>query len=107
MAALFLGEMLTATAMGFFRKGGRESRGISVVYSAHHLERWDSGSQASTLVIRAMAVGEVTLDQRWRVIRREISAALVLGAFLVSVAFPGNTAVVLAHSAVDRGGNIP
>jgi magnesium transporter len=38
--------------------------------------------QASTLVIRAMAVGEVTLDQWWRVIRREISAGLVLGALL-------------------------
>ena len=44
-----------------------------------------SGSQASTLVIRAMAVGEVRLRDWWRVVRRELSAGLVLGTILGSI----------------------
>jgi magnesium transporter len=47
----------------------------------------NSGSQASTLVIRALALGEVTLRDWWRVMRREILAGLSLGAILGSIGF--------------------
>jgi magnesium transporter len=47
----------------------------------------NSGSQASTLVIRAMAIGEVRLRDWWRVLRREIASGLALGAVLGSIGF--------------------
>jgi magnesium transporter len=47
----------------------------------------NSGSQASTLIIRAMALGEVTLKDWWRVMRREILSGLSLGAILGSIGF--------------------
>src|SRR5213079_3034797 len=47
----------------------------------------NSGSQASTLVIRALALGEVTLNDWWRVMRREILAGLALGAILGTIGF--------------------
>ena len=47
----------------------------------------NSGSQASTLVIRALALGEVTLADWWRVMRREIFAGLALGAILGTIGF--------------------
>ena len=47
----------------------------------------NSGSQATTLVIRAMALGEVRLRDWWRVARREVAAGLVLGAVLAVIGF--------------------
>jgi magnesium transporter len=47
----------------------------------------NSGSQASTLVVRAMALGEVTLRDWWRVVRREFASGLALGSLLGSIGF--------------------
>src|SRR5206468_1515258 len=47
----------------------------------------NSGSQASTLVIRAMAVGELRLADWWRVVRRETLSGLMLGCILGSIGF--------------------
>ena len=83
LAALFLGEMLTATAMGFFREGDRQGGGAGACsFRLIISSGGNSGSQATTLVIRAMAVGEVRLRDWWRVIRREAGAGLVLGIML-------------------------
>ena len=55
----------------------------------------NSGSQASTLVVRALAIGEIRLRDWWRVVRREIAAGLALGTLLASI---GLTRIVLWHS---------
>ncbi|HXJ36160.1 MAG TPA: magnesium transporter [Candidatus Eisenbacteria bacterium] len=85
LSALFLGEMLTATAMGYFEKEIERAVVLALFVPLIISSGGNSGSQASTLVIRAMALGEVRLRDWWRVIRREISAGLVLGSILGSI----------------------
>ena len=85
LSALFLGEMLTATAMGYFEKEIERAVVLALFVPLIISSGGNSGSQASTLVIRAMALGEVRLRDWWRVIRREISAGLVLGTILGSI----------------------
>ena len=72
LAVLFLGEMLTATAMGHFE--GEIARAVVLALFVPLIisSGGNSGSQASTLVIRAMALGEVRLRDWWRVVRREL-----------------------------------
>jgi magnesium transporter len=82
LAALFLGEMLTATAMGFFEKEIAKAVVLALFIPLIISSGGNSGSQATTLVIRAMAVGEVRLRDWFRVIRREAGAGLVLGMML-------------------------
>jgi magnesium transporter len=85
LAALFLGEMLTATAMGFFEKEIAKAVVLALFIPLIISSGGNSGSQATTLVIRAMAVGEVRLRDWWRVIRREAGAGLVLGVMLGAI----------------------
>ena len=82
LTALFLGEMLTATAMGFFEKEIAKAVVLALFVPLIISSGGNSGSQASTLVIRALALGEVTLRDWWRVMRREIGAGLALGGIL-------------------------
>lgn len=82
LAALFLGEMLTATAMGFFEAEIAKAVVLALFIPLIISSGGNSGSQATTLVIRAMALGEVTLGHWWRVVRREFFAGLVLGSML-------------------------
>ena len=76
LSALFLGEMLTATAMGYFEKEIERAVVLALFVPLIISSGGNSGSQASTLVIRAMALGEVRLRDWWRVVRREFSAGL-------------------------------
>jgi magnesium transporter len=87
LAVLFLGEMLTATAMGFFE--GEIARAVVLALFVPLIisSGGNSGSQATTLVIRAMALGEVRVGDWWRVFRREIAAGLILGAVLAVIGF--------------------
>src|SRR5690606_11782066 len=85
LSALFLGEMLTATAMGFFQDNIERAVVLAVFIPLIISSGGNSGSQASTLVIRAMAVGEVHLADWWRVVRREFASGLVLGALLGAI----------------------
>jgi len=87
LTALFLGEMLTATAMGFFEKEIAKAVVLALFIPLIISSGGNSGSQASTLVIRALALGEVTLRDWWRVMRREIGAGLALGAILGTIGF--------------------
>lgn len=82
LSALFLGEMLTATAMGYYEHAIERAVVLALFIPLIISSGGNSGSQASTLVIRAMALGEVRLRDWWRVIRREIFAGLVLGTIL-------------------------
>ena len=84
---LFLGEMLTATAMGFFEKEIQKAVVLALFVPLIISSGGNSGSQASTLVIRALAVGEVTLSGWWRVMRRELLTGLALGSILGTIGF--------------------
>jgi magnesium transporter len=87
LTALFLGEMLTATAMGFFENELNKALVLTFFLPLIISSGGNSGSQASTLVIRALALGELTLRDWWRVMRREIGAGLALGCILAVVGF--------------------
>src|SRR5574341_662609 len=87
LAALFLGEMLTATAMAFFEEEIAKAVILALFVPLIISSGGNSGSQASTLAIRAMALGEVHLRDWWRVTRRELGAGLVLGTVLGAIGF--------------------
>jgi magnesium transporter len=87
LAALFLGEMLTATAMAYFTHQIERAVVLVMFLPLIMSSGGNSGSQASTLVIRAMALGEVRLRDAWRVVRREIAAGLALGGVLGAIGF--------------------
>ena len=87
LTALFLGEMLTATAMGVFEAEIARAVVLALFVPLIISSGGNSGSQASTLVIRALALGEVGLVDWWRVIRREVLAGLTLGLILGSIGF--------------------
>jgi magnesium transporter len=82
LAILFLGEMLTATAMGYFSDEISKAVVLALFIPLIISSGGNSGSQATTLVIRAMALGELRLRDWWRVIRRELLAGAALGAIL-------------------------
>jgi magnesium transporter len=85
LAILFVGEMLTATAMGYFEKEIARAVVLALFVPLIISSGGNSGSQATTLVIRAMAVGEVRLRDWWRIIQREFSTGFVLGSFLALI----------------------
>ena len=87
LIVLFLGEMLTATAMGFFEKEIERAVVLALFVPLIISSGGNSGSQASTLVIRALALGEVTLRDWWMVMRRELFSGLALGSILGTIGF--------------------
>jgi len=87
LAALFLGEMLTASAMAFFQDEIARAVVLALFVPLIISSGGNSGSQASTLVIRAMALGEVRLRDWWRVVRRELAVGFALGAMLGLIGF--------------------
>ena len=82
LVVLFLGEMLTATAMANYQDEIAKAVVLALFLPLIISSGGNSGSQASTLIIRAMALGEVTLRDWWRVASREIRAGLSLGVIL-------------------------
>ena len=87
LVILFLGELLTASAMQFFE--GELQKAIVLVQFIPLIisSGGNSGSQATSLIIRAMALGEFTVGEWWRVLRREILSGLALGVILGAVGF--------------------
>ena len=85
LAALFLGEMLTATAMGYFEHEIERAVVLALFVPLIISSGGNSGSQATSLVIRAMALKEVQLKDWWRVVARELPSGLILGAFLGAI----------------------
>lgn len=103
LIVLFLSEMLTATAMGRFEDEIARAVVLSVFVPLVISSGGNSGSQASTLIIRAMALGEVKLRDWWRVMRREILSGLSLGMILGSIGFIRITVwALLFHSYGDH-----
>jgi magnesium transporter len=87
LTALFLGETLTAVAMGFFEGEIQRVVTLALFIPLIISSGGNSGSQASTLVIRALALGEITLSDWWRIVRREVFTGLALGAILGMIGF--------------------
>ncbi|MFN8545628.1 MAG: magnesium transporter [Candidatus Binatia bacterium] len=87
LSALFIGEMLTATAMGRFEDDIARAVVLALFVPLIISSGGNSGSQASTLVVRALALGEVKLRDWWRVVRREFAAGVALGTILAVIGF--------------------
>ncbi len=87
LVILFLSEMLTATAMQFFQHEIEAATVLALFIPLIMSSGGNSGSQASTLIIQAMALGEVTLADWWRVMRRELISGFILGVILGSIGF--------------------
>ncbi|MEO6731520.1 MAG: magnesium transporter [Ferruginibacter sp.] len=87
LIVLFLGEMFTATAMGYFEDEIQKAVVLALFIPLIISSGGNTGSQASTLIIQAMAVGELTLANWWRVMRREIIQGLMLGSVLGIIGF--------------------
>ena len=84
---LFIGEMLTASAMAFFEDEIAKAVILVLFIPLIISSGGNSGSQASTLIIRAMALGEINFEDWWRVMKREIMSGLVLGSMLGIIGF--------------------
>jgi magnesium transporter len=87
LAALFIGEMLTATAMAYFEHEIARAVVLALFVPLIISSGGNSGSQASTLVVRALALGELRLRDWWRVVRRELAAGVSLGTTLAAIGF--------------------
>lgn len=87
LVVLFLGEMLTATAMGYFEEEIAKAVVLALFVPLIISSGGNAGSQAATLVIRALALGEFKLGAWWRVMRREVVVGLMLGMVLGVIGF--------------------
>ncbi|HYP89495.1 MAG TPA: magnesium transporter, partial [Polyangiaceae bacterium] len=87
LAVLFVGEMLTATAMSHYEDEVARAVVLALFVPLIISSGGNSGSQASTLVIRAMALGEVQLRDVFRVLRRELGAGFAMGSGLALLGF--------------------
>jgi magnesium transporter len=86
LSFLFLGEMLTASAMGYFEDEMSRAIVLALFIPLIISSGGNSGAQAASLVIRAIALEEIRLRDWWRVMRREVAAGLLLGAVLGGIA---------------------
>lgn len=87
LVVLFFGQLLTATAMGFFEGEIASAVVLALFLPLIISSGGNSGSQAAALVTRAMALGEVTVRDWWLVAKRELAAGLVLGLLLGGLGF--------------------
>jgi magnesium transporter len=87
LCALFLSEMLTASAMQHFEGELEKAVVLTLFIPLIMSSGGNSGSQATSLIIRALALGEVKLRDWWRIALRELPAGLVLGAILGTIGF--------------------
>jgi magnesium transporter len=85
LSALFLGEMLTASAMSVYEEAMSKAVVLALFIPLIISSGGNSGSQATTLVIRAMALGQVKLRDWWRIVRREFASGLALGCILAAI----------------------
>jgi magnesium transporter len=87
LVILFVGELFTASAMSFFEDEIKKVVVLNMLVPLIISSGGNSGSQASTLVIQAMAKGEITVAEWLRIFRRELKTGLVLGGILGLVGF--------------------
>ena len=82
LAALFLSEMLTTTAMGHFQGELEKAVVLALFVPLIISSGGNSGSQATSLIIRSLALGEIKLRDWWKVVLRELPSGLLLGVIL-------------------------
>ncbi len=99
LVVLFIGEMLTATAMGYFEDEIAKAVVLALFVPLIISSGGNSGSQASTLIIQAMAVGEITIADWWKVLRRELVSGILLGSVLGIIGF---IRVAVWHSIIPQ-----
>ncbi len=87
LIVLFIGELFTASAMSFFENEIAKAVVLALFIPLIVSSGGNTGSQAATLIIRAMALNEVKLGDWWRIMRREIFSGLFLGAILGLLGF--------------------
>ena len=87
LVILFLSEMLTATAMGYFENEIEKAVVLALFVPLIISSGGNSGSQAATLIIRAMALQEISLKDWWYVMRKEIITGTLLGSILGAIGF--------------------
>lgn len=87
LIVLFIGESFTATAMGFFEHQIARAVVLALFVPLIISSGGNTGSQASTLIIRALALGDVTIREWWRIFKRELSVGLIMGTGLGIIGF--------------------
>jgi len=87
LTILFIAQILTAIVMGYFESEISKAVVLSIFIPLIISSGGNSGSQAATLVIRAMAVGEITLSDWWRIMKREVFSGLMIGLILGLLGF--------------------
>lgn len=87
LSILFLGEMATASAMAFYEHAIAKAVVLTLFIPLIISSGGNSGSQASTLIIRALSLGEITLKEWWFVMKREIISGFLLGLILAILGF--------------------
>lgn len=95
LVVLFLGGFLTATAMSAFATTIDSAVILALFLPLIISSGGNSGSQAATLIVRALALGEVTLSDWWTIMRREIAAGFILGLILGVLGF---MRIIIGHS---------
>lgn len=99
LIVLFLGELLTASVMGYFEDEISKAIVLALFVPLIISSGGNSGSQASTLIIQAMAVGDITIADWYRVLKREIVSGILLGTVLGIIGF---FRVIAWHSIVPN-----
>ena len=87
LVILFIGELFTASAMGFFENEIAKAVVLALFIPLIVSSGGNSGSQASTLIIRALALGEITVGDWWKIMRKEIITGALLGLILGTLGF--------------------
>jgi magnesium transporter len=87
LSALFIGELLTATVLGVYQKEIDRQTLLALFLPLIISSGGNSGSQGTSLLIRALALREVTLRDWWRVAGRELATGVVLGVILAVIGF--------------------
>ncbi len=87
IVVIFLGQMLTATAMGFFEAQIAQAVVLVLFIPLIISSGGNAGSQAATLVIRALSLGEVGVGQWWKIMKRELLIGITIGGILGGIGF--------------------
>jgi magnesium transporter len=85
LVILFVGEMLTASAMAFFQDEMAKAIVLATFIPLIMSSGGNSGSQAASLIIRSLSLGEITIKDWWKVMRRELISGLALGCILGAI----------------------
>jgi magnesium transporter len=102
LSVLFIGEMFTATALGIYQKEIDSATVLAIFLPLIVSSGGNSGSQGTSLMIRALALREVTLKDWWRVAWRELGAGITLGVILAVIGF---ARIELWQSMYEHGWN--